>query len=88
MTIPQINKTETVLLQKARFKSSFKIIPQTNLSEDRPGAIVHISLQRNLNYFIKFYFTSMENSPGDLHYFYKDGEPLEYTVDRDETCIA
>ena len=82
--IPQINKTEKVLFERigSFFDNAYRIIPLTNLLEERATAEINIlSLKGSLDR-VTIFVTSLENSLGSLFHVFKDGNYLFYILEK------
>ena len=82
----EINKTERVFLEHMEAFSStcsiYRIIPLTNLLEERAAAKITIISVKDSLYEVSIVLTSMENSLGVRYYNFKDGGHLQYELDK------
>ena len=83
------NKTEKVILERFTRERSFRIIPATPILEKNRAAvrILLVYNARNKTNFkfsglVRFYVTSLENSPGFANGKWKDGKPLSITMNK------
>ena len=82
-----LNKTEEVFLEKTKSGAEntapiFRIIPKTNLFDERGKAQIRIYTKVGLNFIPFLYLTSLENSWGYIFYKWKDGQQLKYLLDK------
>ena len=77
----EINKTETVFLEKYKYYNIFRIIPLTKLSEENPYGEIQILTLKELNTnMVTIDFTSLENSLGSIFTIWNDGRHLSCTI--------
>ena len=84
-TIKEINKTETVFLERTEYENAFRIIPQTNLLDEKAKAFIDVVSLKQLStvdFRVNFYLTSLENSLGYIFGKWNDGEYLRYEMEK------
>ena len=84
--IKDINRTEKVFLGQigSHLYPSFRIIPLTNLLEEKATANTKITtLNSKMNLMVYLYLTSLENSLGSPFVKFKDGDYLQYKLGKD-----
>ena len=83
--IKEINKTETVFLERTDYENAFRIIPQTNLLDEKAKAFIDVVSLKQLStvdFRVNFYLTSLENSLGYIFGKWNDGEYLRYEMEK------
>ena len=81
--IKEINKTEKVFFGPIGHFSNFRIIPLTNLLEEKASAVIEIyTLKATFNPLVTMILTSLENSLGSPFIKFKDGDYLQYELDK------
>ena len=83
--VKEINDTEKVFLGKIGY-SDFRIIPVTNLLEDKATAVIRIiTLKAKFNSEMNVILTSLENSLGSKFSKFKDGDYLRYEMQKNSS---
>ena len=79
--IEKLNNTEKIFFDKNEFYDTYRIIPLTNLLEERASGDIIIQTIKELNIEVDIYVTSLENSLGYLLAKWNDGDYLGYRIE-------